>query len=69
MEGKASLYPGRDGGFDVQVAMLPEHMAALEQDEELWAAVSPDAAPAGQGHERMKLFLAHNALSDVKNVV
>ncbi|XP_066355467.1 uncharacterized acetyltransferase At3g50280-like [Miscanthus floridulus] len=46
MEGKASLYPGRDGGFDVEVAMLPEHMAALEQDDELWAAVSPDAAPA-----------------------
>jgi hypothetical protein len=33
MDGKASLYPGRDGSFDVQVLMLPEHMAALEQDE------------------------------------
>jgi len=42
----------------VEVAMLPvpEHMAALEEDEELWAAVSPNAAPAGQGHERMKPF-------------
>ncbi|CAD6268469.1 unnamed protein product [Miscanthus lutarioriparius] len=46
MEGKASLYPGRDGGFDVEVVMLPEHMAALEQDEELWAAVSPATARA-----------------------
>ena len=46
MEGRASLYPRRDGGFDVEVVMLPEHMAALEQDDELWAAVSPDAAPA-----------------------
>jgi hypothetical protein len=35
---------------------VPEHMAALEEDEELWAAVSPNAAPAGQGHERMKPF-------------
>ncbi|CAO1943825.1 unnamed protein product [Urochloa humidicola] len=46
VDGKASLYPGRDGGFDVEVSMLPEHMAALEQDDEFWAAVSPDAAPA-----------------------
>ncbi|KAL6640020.1 hypothetical protein ACP70R_022330 [Stipagrostis hirtigluma subsp. patula] len=45
LDGKASLYPGRDGGIDVEVAMVPEHMAALEKDEELWAAVSPDAAP------------------------
>ncbi|CAL5087811.1 unnamed protein product [Urochloa decumbens] len=41
VDGKASLYPGRDGGFDVEVLMLPEHMAALEEDDECWAAVSP----------------------------
>ncbi|CAN6298092.1 unnamed protein product [Urochloa humidicola] len=46
VDGKASLYPGRDGGFDVEVSMLPEHMAALEQDDEFWAAVKPDAALA-----------------------
>ncbi|KAL6842309.1 hypothetical protein ACP4OV_027957 [Aristida adscensionis] len=47
-DGKASLYPGRDGGVDVEVVMAPEHMAALEQDAELWAAVSPDAAAAAR---------------------
>ncbi|XP_034580913.1 uncharacterized acetyltransferase At3g50280, partial [Setaria viridis] len=47
MDGKVSLYPGRDGGFDVEVSMLPEYMAALEQDEEFWAAVSRDAVPPG----------------------
>ncbi|KAG2627766.1 uncharacterized acetyltransferase At3g50280-like [Panicum virgatum] len=41
VEGKASLFPGRDGGIDVEVVMTPENMAALEQDEELRAAVSP----------------------------
>ncbi|TVU42280.1 hypothetical protein EJB05_08676, partial [Eragrostis curvula] len=45
-DGKASLFPGRDGGIDAEVVLLPEHMAALEQDKEFWAAVSPDAAPA-----------------------
>ncbi|GJN35113.1 hypothetical protein PR202_gb23851 [Eleusine coracana subsp. coracana] len=32
-DGKASLYPGRDGGIDVEVALLPDHMAALERDQ------------------------------------
>lgn len=41
-EGKVSLYPGRDGGIDVEVTLLADHMAALEEDDELWAAVSPD---------------------------
>lgn len=48
MDGKTSLYPGREGGgsMDAELTLAPEHMAALEQDEEFWAAVSPDA-PAG----------------------
>ncbi|KAL6610451.1 hypothetical protein ACP70R_040420 [Stipagrostis hirtigluma subsp. patula] len=46
VDGKASLYPGRDGGIDVEVVMTPEHMAALEEDDELRAALSPNAAPA-----------------------
>ncbi|KAL6861694.1 hypothetical protein ACP4OV_017394 [Aristida adscensionis] len=46
-DGKASLYPGREGGgsIDAEVVLTPEHMAALEQDAEFWAAVSPDAPP------------------------
>jgi hypothetical protein len=41
--GKVSLFPRRDGGggIDVEVALAPEHMAALELDGEFWAAVSP----------------------------
>jgi hypothetical protein len=50
-DGKTSLYPSREGGgsMDAELTLTPEHMAALEQDEEFWAAVSPDApAPIGK---------------------
>ncbi|XP_062227796.1 uncharacterized acetyltransferase At3g50280-like [Phragmites australis] len=49
-DGKTSLYPGREGGgsIDAEVVLTPEHMALLEQDEEFWAAVSPDAPRAGK---------------------
>ncbi|KAK1647652.1 hypothetical protein QYE76_065457 [Lolium multiflorum] len=50
-DGKTSLYPGREGGgsMDAELTLTPEHMAALEQDEEFWAAVSPDApTPVGK---------------------
>ncbi|KAM0857585.1 hypothetical protein ACQ4PT_048388 [Festuca glaucescens] len=50
-DGKTSLYPGRegDGSMDAELTLTPEHMATLEQDEEFWAAVSPDApAPVGK---------------------
>ncbi|CAN6381011.1 unnamed protein product [Urochloa humidicola] len=42
-DGNVWLFPGREGGgsIEVEVAMAPEHMAALEEDDELWAAVSP----------------------------
>ncbi|PVH31890.1 hypothetical protein PAHAL_9G253000 [Panicum hallii] len=42
-DGKVSLFPGREGGggIDAEVVLAPEHMAALELDEEFWAAVSP----------------------------
>ncbi|PUZ39061.1 LOW QUALITY PROTEIN: hypothetical protein GQ55_9G251300 [Panicum hallii var. hallii] len=42
-DGKVSLFPGREGGgcIDAEVVVAPEHMAALELDEEFWAAVSP----------------------------
>ncbi|CAL5045995.1 unnamed protein product [Urochloa decumbens] len=43
-DGRVSLFPRREGGVDAEVALAPEHMAALERDGELWAAVSPDAA-------------------------
>ncbi|KAF8730711.1 hypothetical protein HU200_016572 [Digitaria exilis] len=44
-DGVVGLFPGREGGgsIEVEVALAPEHMAALEQDDELWAAVSPGA--------------------------
>ncbi|KAM0824792.1 hypothetical protein ACQ4PT_069978 [Festuca glaucescens] len=44
-DGKTSLYPGREGGgsIDAELTLTPEHMAALEEDEEFWAAVTPDA--------------------------
>ncbi|KAL6861357.1 hypothetical protein ACP4OV_017057 [Aristida adscensionis] len=44
-DGKVSLFPGREGGgsVDAEVVLTPEHMAALEVDDELWAAVTPDA--------------------------
>ena len=47
-DGKASLFPGREGGgsIDAEVVLTPEHMVALEQDDEFWAAVSPDVQPA-----------------------
>jgi len=47
-DGKVSLFPGREGGgsIDAEVVLTPEHMAALEQDAEFWAAVSPDVQPA-----------------------
>ena len=43
-DGKASLYPGREGGgsIDAELVLTPEHMARLEQDKEFWAAVTPD---------------------------
>ncbi|WVZ58956.1 hypothetical protein U9M48_009171 [Paspalum notatum var. saurae] len=43
-DGKVSLFPGREGGgsIDAEVVLSPEHMAALELDDEFWAAVSPD---------------------------
>lgn len=44
-DGKVSLFPGREGGIDAEVELTPEHMAALEQDDEFWAAVSPDNSP------------------------
>ncbi|XP_051207810.1 protein ENHANCED PSEUDOMONAS SUSCEPTIBILITY 1-like [Lolium perenne] len=45
IDGWVSLYPGQDGGdsMDAEVSLTPEHMAALEQDEEFWAAVSKGA--------------------------
>ncbi|CAN6319611.1 unnamed protein product [Urochloa humidicola] len=44
-DGNVWLFPGREGGgsIEVEVALAPEHMAALEEDDELWAAVSPGA--------------------------
>ena len=43
-DGKTSLYPGREGGgsIDAELTLTPENMAALEEIEELWAAVTPD---------------------------
>uniref|UniRef100_A0A453Q9F0 Acetyltransferase n=1 Tax=Aegilops tauschii subsp. strangulata TaxID=200361 RepID=A0A453Q9F0_AEGTS len=44
MDGRASLYPGREGGgsMDAEVTLTPEHKAALEGNEEFWAAVTPE---------------------------
>ncbi|KAF8756805.1 hypothetical protein HU200_011041 [Digitaria exilis] len=44
-DGVVGLFSGREGGgsIEVEVALAPEHMAVLEQDDELWAAVSPGA--------------------------
>lgn len=41
-DGRTVLYPGREGGgsVDAEVSLSPEHMAALELDDELRAAVS-----------------------------
>jgi hypothetical protein len=53
-DGKASLYPGREGGgsIDAEVVLTPEHMALLEQDDEFWAAVSADKpCPPAVGEE------------------
>ncbi|OEL21775.1 putative acetyltransferase [Dichanthelium oligosanthes] len=46
-DGKASLYPGREGGgsMDAELVLTPENMARLEQDQEFWAAVTPDKQP------------------------
>ncbi|EMS51527.1 BAHD acyltransferase DCR [Triticum urartu] len=43
-DGKTSLYPGREGGgsIDAELTLTPDNMAALEEIEELWAAVTPD---------------------------
>ncbi|KAF0911654.1 hypothetical protein E2562_011658 [Oryza meyeriana var. granulata] len=43
-DGKTSLYPGPEGGgsMDAEVVLTPEHMAALERDDEFSAAVTPD---------------------------
>jgi hypothetical protein len=50
-DGKTSLYPGREGGgsIDAEITLTPEHMAALEEDEEFWAAVTPDAPVLAKG--------------------
>jgi hypothetical protein len=47
-DGKVLLHPSRDdgGGIDAEVVLTPENMARLEQDRELWAAVTPDSPPA-----------------------
>jgi hypothetical protein len=53
-DGKASLYPGREGGgsIDAEVVLTPEHMALLEQNDEFWAAVSADKpCPPAVGEE------------------
>ncbi|CAL4994217.1 unnamed protein product [Urochloa decumbens] len=44
-DGNVWLFPGKEGGgsVEVEVALAPEHMAAFEEDDELWAAVSPAA--------------------------
>ncbi|CAL4985054.1 unnamed protein product [Urochloa decumbens] len=44
-DGNVWLFPGREGGgsVEVEVALAPEHMAAFEEVDELWAAVSPAA--------------------------
>jgi AcrR family transcriptional regulator len=51
-DGKASLYPGQEGGGSIaaELVLTPEHMALLEQDDEFWAAVTPDkpCPPAGK---------------------
>uniref|UniRef100_A0A0E0L6Q7 Acetyltransferase n=1 Tax=Oryza punctata TaxID=4537 RepID=A0A0E0L6Q7_ORYPU len=43
-DGKVSLYPGREGGgsMDAEMVLTPDHMAALDDDDEFWAAVTPD---------------------------
>ncbi|PNT68340.1 uncharacterized acetyltransferase At3g50280 [Brachypodium distachyon] len=48
VDGKTSLYPGREGGgsMDAEVTLAPDHMAALQLDQEFWAAVSP--SPEGK---------------------
>ncbi|KQK20083.1 uncharacterized acetyltransferase At3g50280 [Brachypodium distachyon] len=46
VDGRVSLYPGREGGMDAEVSLTPEHMAALELDHEFWAAVLPE--PGGK---------------------
>uniref|UniRef100_R7W5P9 Putative acetyltransferase n=1 Tax=Aegilops tauschii TaxID=37682 RepID=R7W5P9_AEGTA len=45
-DGRTVLYPGREGGgsVDAEVSLSPEHMAALELDDELRAAVSSSRA-------------------------
>ncbi|CAL4981614.1 unnamed protein product [Urochloa decumbens] len=44
-DGDVWLFPRREGGgsVKVEVALAPEDMAALEDDDELWAAVSAGA--------------------------
>jgi hypothetical protein len=50
-DGKASLYPGRDdGSIDAELVLTPENMARLEQDQEFWAAVTPDKQQAAPDH-------------------
>lgn len=41
-DGKTSLYPGKEGGgsIDAEIVLAPQHMAALDKDQEFWAAVS-----------------------------
>ncbi|KAK9080212.1 hypothetical protein SSX86_001888 [Deinandra increscens subsp. villosa] len=42
MDGKITMYPGREGGgsMDVEVCLLPENMKIIESDEELMNAVA-----------------------------
>lgn len=51
-DGRVSLFPGREGGgsIDVEVALVPEHMAALELDDEFCTSMmpEPDAAMAAR---------------------
>ncbi|XP_020185098.1 protein ENHANCED PSEUDOMONAS SUSCEPTIBILITY 1-like [Aegilops tauschii subsp. strangulata] len=52
-DGKTSLYPGREGGgsIDAELTLMPENMVALEQDDEFWAGVTPDA-PVPTPHKK-----------------
>uniref|UniRef100_A0A0D9WKR3 Acetyltransferase n=1 Tax=Leersia perrieri TaxID=77586 RepID=A0A0D9WKR3_9ORYZ len=43
VDGKASLFPGREGqgSIDAELLLSPENMAELDKDHEFWAAVTP----------------------------
>ncbi|KAK9053919.1 hypothetical protein SSX86_024994 [Deinandra increscens subsp. villosa] len=44
LDGKVTLYPGREGGgsMDLEVCLLPENMAAFESDEEFMSVVNEE---------------------------